>query len=173
MDMQKRVTMKKDLERKQKLHEKAQNESLVFQTMFGAKQKYGEISTEIETRLKEEILVIKNLGIAEDLLTLKTIIDRIKQEIGYRIEPSKEILACSYVAYCLGLEPFNPTDTQIVLNTLDFKQPIYLSICYDNEIRNKVVDWMKANGYEISSYLGQPLLKLKKVRIVIRRVVKS
>ena len=165
--------MKKDLKRKLQLHQKEQNESLTFQTKFGAKRKFDELTTEIEERINEEILVLKNMGLAEDILTLKSIIDKVKQELGYLAEPSKGILAGSYVAYSLGLEPTNPIDTGNELNPLDFTLPLNLTISFDNEIRNEVVNWMKSHGYELTTYLGQPLLKLKQTRVIIRRVVKQ
>jgi len=165
--------MKKDQKRKQKLQERAFNESLKFQTMYGAKQKFGEVTPEIEARLNEEILVFMNMGIAEDLLRLKNTMEAIVKELGYMAEPSKGILAGSYVAYSLGLEPGNPMETGKELNPDDFQPPLNLTVSYDNEIRNKVVDWLKSHQYEVSTYLSQPLLILGKIRVHIRRVVKS
>ena len=43
-----------------------------------------------QERINEEILVLKNMGVAEDILTLKIIIDKVKQELGYLAEPSKQ-----------------------------------------------------------------------------------
>ena len=165
--------MKKDQKRKLQLKQKSINESLKFQTMFGAKQKFGDVSTKIETRLNEEILVFQNMGVTEDLLTLKNIIEDVKKELGFLAEPSKGILAGSYTAYCLGLEPSNPVETGKYLDPLDFTLPLNLTISYDNEIRNQVVDWIKAHDFEVTTRLGNPLLKLKQIRILIRRVVKS
>jgi len=165
--------MKKDKRRKQVLKERAFNESLTFLTMYGARTKFGEITVEIDGRLREEILVFKNMGVAEDLLKLKKILETIDKELGYMAEPSKGILAGSYVAYSLGLEPENPMETGNELNPLDFQPPLNLTVSYDNQIRNEVVEWLKSQGHEVTTYLGQPLLKLKKTRILIRRVVKS
>lgn len=164
--------MKKDQKRKQQLRQQTINDSLRFHTLFGAKLKFKEITPEIETRLNEEILVFKNMGVAEDLLTLKDIIDIVRGELNYQAETSKGILAGSYTAYCLELEPSCPMDTGNELNPQDFTLPLYLTISYDNEIRNQAVNWMKEHGYELTTYLGQPLLKIKQVRVLIRRVVK-
>lgn len=165
--------MKKNQKNKQKQHQKEQNEALEFLTKFGAKQKFGEVTEEIEARLDEEIHVFRNLGVAEDLITLKNILDKLKTELGYTAEPSNGILAGSYVAFSLGLEPSNPLETSNELNPLDLKLPLNLTISFDNEVRNQVAEWMKTNGYEVSTYLGQPLLKLKQTRVLIRRVVKQ
>ncbi len=165
--------MKKKQKRKLQLRQKTINESLTFQTKFGAKQKLENLSAKTEARLTEEILIFQNMGIAEDLLTLKNIIDDLKIELGLLAEPSEGILAGSYTAYSLGLEPTNPIETGNNLNPLNLNLPLDITISFDNEIRNQAVDWMKAQGYEVTTYLGQPLLKLKQTRVLIRRVVKS
>lgn len=166
--------MNKVQKRKQQLQKRAQDESLAFQTLFGAKQRIGALSSEIEERIKEEILIFQNLGLAEDLLTLKKLIEGVKKELGYQSEPSKGILAGSYVAYSLGLEPSNPMSTGKDIEPKDFQValPLALTISYDNEIRNEVVSWMKGQGCEFTTYMSQPMLKLKNTRVIIRRVVK-
>ncbi len=104
--------MNKEQKRKVQLQQRTLNESLAFQTMFGAKQKFESLTPEIEVRIKEELLVFANLGIAKDLMrALKDVMDKVKEQLGYSAEPSKGILAGSYVAYCLGLEPGNPMMT--------------------------------------------------------------
>ena len=49
--------MNKKQKRKVQLQQRTLNESLTFQTMFGAKQKFDSLTPEIETRIKEELLV--------------------------------------------------------------------------------------------------------------------
>jgi len=164
----------KNQKRKQQLQQRVKNESLAFQTIFGAKQKFNELTPTIEDRINEEILIFQNLGLAEDLLNLKNLMDGVKQELGYEAEPSKGILAGSYVAYSLGIEPSNPetTGNDIEPKDLQTALPLALIISYDNEVRNKVVNWMKAKGYEFTTYMSQPMLKLENTRVIIRRVVK-
>ena len=77
------------------------------------------------------------------------------------------------VPFILGISTTQPDSTTYVSGIFTAQQPLQMSIAYDNEMRNQAVNWMKENGYEISSYLGQPLLKLKNLRIVIKRVLKS
>ena len=167
--------MKKDQKRKLQLQQRTLNESLVFQTMYGAKQKFESMTPEIETRLQEELMVYTNLGLAKDLMTLRDVMDKVKQQFGYCAEPCRGILAGSYVAFALGIESTNPMLSEAVLDPKDFQisLPLGLTICYDNEIRNEVVNWMKAQGLTVGSYLGQPMLKLEHTRVIIRRVVKE
>lgn len=164
----------KNQKRKQQLQQRAKNESLAFQTSFGAKQKFNELTPTIKERINQEILIFQNLGLAEDLLNLKDLMDGVKQELGYEAEPSRGILAGSYVAYSLGIEPSNPeiTGNNIDPQDLQTALPLALTISYDNEVRNEVVNWMKAKGYGFTTYLAQPMLKLKNTRVIIRRVVK-
>ena len=49
--------MNKEQKHKVQLQQRTLNESLTFQTMFGAKQKFDSLTPEIETRIKEELLV--------------------------------------------------------------------------------------------------------------------
>ena len=165
--------MKRDQRRKQQLRERAKVESLAFQARFGAGQRFGSISAEVEARLQEEIRVMQNIGIVDDILSLTNIISRVKHELGVETMPSHGILAGSFVAYCLGLEPTNPAESGTQLDPKDFMLtlPLHFEICYDNDIRNEVVEWMKLNSCQISTYLGQPLLKLGNVRVHIRRRV--
>lgn len=167
--------MKKDKKRKMQLQQKALNESFEFQTLYGARQKFETLTPEIQQRIHEELLVFTNLGLAKDLMVLKDVIDKVKQQLGFCAEPCKGILAESYVAFAIGIEATNPMETEANLNPKDFQDslPIALTICYDNEIRNKVVDWMKTQGFELTTYLGQPVLKLEHTRIIIKRVIKE
>ncbi|MBQ2589872.1 MAG: hypothetical protein II576_11525, partial [Prevotella sp.] len=75
--------------------------------------------------------------------------------------------------FILGITTTQPESTTYVPDIFTAQPSLQVTIAYDNKFRNQAVNWMKANGYEISSYLGQPLLKLKNVRIAIRRVLKS
>jgi len=165
--------MKKDKKRKAVIEMKAKLESLRFQTLWGAEQKQVEVTHEIETRIDEELRLFSNLQLSADLIDLKNIVDRIKNELGHENEPTVGLLAGSMVAYCLGLEPENPMLSEKTPDLSDLKLPLQLAVSYDNNIRNSVAEWLKANGYDMSTFLGQPVLKLTNSRVVIRRVVKD
>ena len=163
--------MKKDKKRKAVIEMKAKMESLSFNTMWGAEQKSGEVALAVETRIDEELRLFSNLQLSADLIDLKNIVDRIKNELGHEKEPTVGLLAGSMVAYCLGLEPENPMLSEKTSDLSDLKLPLQLAVSYDNNIRNSVAEWLKANGYDMSTFLGQPVLKLTNSRVVIRRVV--
>ena len=165
--------MKKNQRRKAAVELKAKMESLRFQTVWGAEQKLDEVTPEILTRIDEELRLFSNLQLVADLLDLKIFVDRIKNELDHEIEPTIGMLAGSMVAYCLGFEPTNPMLSDKTPDLSDLKLPLQMYISYDNEIRNEIADWLRANGYEMNTYFGQPLVRLKNSRIVLRRVVKD
>ena len=101
------------------------------------------------------------------------IVEGIRKELGYEQEEDKCSLNGFLVPFILGITATQPKSTTYNPGIFTAQKPLQVTIAYDNEIINQAVNWMKANGYEISSYLGQPLLKLKNLRIVIRRVLNS
>ena len=126
----------------------------------------------MEQNLTTELDAICQNGLTDALLDLAKIIEGIRKELGFEQETDLCSLNGSLVPFILGITTTQPDCATYVPDLFTGDQPLQVTIAYDNEIRNQAVNWMKANGYEISSYLGQPLLKLKNARIVIKRVVK-
>ena len=125
----------------------------------------------MEQNLTVELDAICRNDLTDALLDMARIIEGIRKELGFEQEVDKCSLNGSLVPFILGITATLPNSTTYVPDLFAAQQPLQVTIAYDNEIRNRVVDWMKINGYEISSYLGQPLLKLKNARIVIKRVL--
>ena len=166
------MSKNKDQKRKAQLAARAKNESFRFQVEYIRKQKGINIMG-MEQNLTTELDAICQNGLTDALLDLAKIIEGIRKELGFEQEVDKCSLNGSLVPFILGITEFQPDCTTYVPDLCTAQLPLQVTIAYDNEIRNQAVDWMKANGYEISSYLGQPLLKLKNLRIVIKRVLKS
>ena len=166
------MSKNKDQKRKAQLAARAKNESFRFQVEFTRKQKGIDIMG-MEQNLTAELDAICQNGLTDALLDLAKIVEGIQKELGFEQEADKCSLNGTLVPFILGITATQPNNTTYVPGLFTAQQPLHVNIAFDNEIRNQAVNWMKANGYEISSYLGQPLLKLKNVRIVIRRVVKS
>ena len=127
----------------------------------------------MEQNLTTELDAICQNNLTDALLDLAKIVEEIRKELGFKQEADKCSLNGSLVPFILGITSTQPDCTTYVSDIFTAQQPLQVTIAYDNEIRNQAVNWMKTNGYEISSYLGQPLLKLKNLRIIIRRVLKS
>lgn len=166
------MSKNKDQKRKAQLATRAKNESFRFQVEFTRKQKGINIMG-MEQNLTAELDAICQNGLTDALLDLAKIVEGIRKELGFEQEADKCSLNGSLVSFILGITATQPDSATYVPGIFTEHLPLQVTIAYDNEIRNQAINWMKANGYEISSYLGQPLLKLKNVRIVIRRVVKS
>ena len=164
------MSKNRDQKRKAQLATRAKNESFRFQVEFTRKQKGIDIMG-MEQNLTTELDAICRNGLTDALLDMARIIEGIRKELGFEQEVDKCSLNGSLVPFILGITATQPNSTTYVLDIFTAQLPLQVTIAYDNEIRNRVVDWMKINGYEISSYLGQPLLKLKNARIVIKRVL--
>ena len=166
------MSKNKDQKRKAQLAVRAKNESFRFQVEYTKKQKGIDIIG-MEQNLTAELDVICQNSLTDALLDMARIIEGIRKELGFEQEVDKCSLNGSLVPFILGITTTQPDCATYVPDLFSAQQPLQVTIAFDNEIRNQAVNWMKANGYEISSYLGQPLLKLKNVRIVIKRVLKS
>ena len=166
------MSKNKDQKRKAQLAARAKNESFRFQVEFARKQKSIDIMG-MERNLTAELDAICQNGLTDALLDLAKIVEGIRKELGYEQEEDKCSLNGFLVPFILGITATQPKSTTYNPGIFTAQQPLQVTIAYDNEIINQAVNWMKANGYEISSYLGQPLLKLKNLRIVIRRVLNS
>ena len=161
-----------DQKRKAQLATRAKNESFRFQVEYARKQKGIDIMG-MEQNLTTELDAICQNNLTDALLDLAKIVEGIQKELGFEQEVDKCSLNGTLVPFILGITTAQPDSTTYVPGIFTAQQPLQVAIAYDNEIRNQAVNWMKVNGYEISSFLGQPLLKLKNLRIVIKRVLKS
>ena len=57
--------------------------------------------------------------------------------------------------------------------TWEKNQKMQVVLYYDNEIRNQVIDWVKARYEKVTTRLGQPILKRPNMLVEFKRVVKS
>lgn len=166
------MSKNKDQKRKAQLAARAKNESFRFQVEFTRKQKCIDIMG-LEQNLTTELDAICQNDLTDALFDLAKIVEGVRKELGFEQEADKCSLNGSLVPFILGITTVQPDSTTYVPGQFTAQQPLQVTIAFDNEIRNQAVKWMESNGYEISSYLGQPLIKLKNARIVIRRVVRS
>ena len=145
-------------------------ESLLFQTNWGLKKLYEAPNDFIETLVKAELDYIVELNLFEDLLRLKIFIENVKSILG--IEPVAEYgdFYRSLVALSLGIGKVNDiekVETPITWHELLEKK--ILSIYYPTDVRNSIVDYAKHNGYNVSTYLGKPVIKLSKIFVLLDR----
>jgi hypothetical protein len=162
----------KDQKRKAQLATRAKNESFRFQVEYMRKQKGVDILV-MEQALEAELDAICQNGLTDDLLTLAKIVEGIRQELGFEQEADLCSLNGSLVPYILGITKVCPNSASYVPDLFAAQKPLQVVVAYDNEIRNRAVDWVKAHHEGVTTRLGQPILKLQGIVIEFKRVVKG
>lgn len=152
------------------IKQKAMIESLVFQTNWGLKKFYNTPNNSVVAMTKTELDSIVDLNLFEDLLMIKKFVDDVKS--AFNIEPVAERgdLCNSWVAIALGIwkvDDITKIKTPIAWHELLEKK--LLSIYYPTDIRNSIADYAKKNGYNTSTYLGKPIIKLNKFFLLLER----
>lgn len=145
-------------------------ESLVFQTNWGLKRLYEPQNDFIGTLVKAELDYIVELNLFEDLLMIKKFVDDVKS--AFDIEPVAERgdFCRSPVAIALGIgkvDDITKIRTPIAWHELLEKK--ILSIHYPTDVRNSIVDYAKQNGYNVSTYLGKPMIKFNVIFLLLER----
>ena len=151
--------------------QKAMFDSLIFQTNWGIKKIYNSPTDSVISMANAELNSIIELKLFEDLLTVKKFVDDVKS--AFSIEPVAERgdFCNSLVAHALGIAHKNETtELSTPADWLKLAEKKILSIYYTNDIRNTIVDYAKQNGYNISTYLGKPIIKLSKIFVLLDRI---
>lgn len=162
--------------RKEQIAVKTKNESFRFQVRWNRDKRAPEIADD-DVLMNVEINAICEKDLSEGLLALAEVLDGVHKELGYEHEAGRCTLDGSTVAYILGITSVKPADAQSGISPLadagKINVPLQVDVYYDNECRNKVVDWVKERYKDMTARLGQPALKLHNVVVVFKRVVKS
>ena len=164
------MAKKKNQNRNLALAKKGVVESLRFQTHFGLKM-MGRPDDDILQKLAEtEINFIEELDLTQDILDLKNLVERVKKDLGATPTPEKGDFCASITAIALGIASI-PTfnNMQMPASWQEQINKKILTIYYPEESRNAVVDWAKVNGFNTSTYLGQPIVKFKQIYVIIER----
>ena len=165
------MSKKQDPKRKAQLNEKARTESFRFQVTWEKNQKLPEMPDET---LNAELDALCGKGLAEEMFTLRDIVEGVRKELGYQTEAGKGSLEGTIVPYLMGITTTCPNLSQPNDSlTENIQLPLQVVLYYDNEIRNRVVDWVKARYERVTTRLGQPILKRPNMVIEFKRVVKS
>ena len=146
-------------------------ESLEFLTLYGLKQIGAEKI--IQEYANDELKQITELDLVSDILSIKKLVDGIKQDLNVCTVTGKGELVCSYVCIASGINQVNDihklTKQENIWKEL-LNQKI-ISIYYPDKIRNEVVAWCTKNGFNVSAYLGQPIVKFNKLFLAIKRAI--
>jgi len=166
------MSKNKDQKRKAQLATRTKNESFRFQVEYMRKQKGIDIMG-MEPELTAELDAICQNGITDDLFTLAHIVEGIEQELGFEQEADMCSLNGTLVPYILGITKVCPNSTSYIPDIFDKQKPFQVTIAYDNEIRNRVVDWVKVHHDGVKTRLGQPILKMENMIVEFKRILKG
>ena len=123
---------------------KTQIEYLEFLTYEGAKIRYKIFTPELETRLKFELGVIREMGFAGYFLIVSDIITSTKK-MGVLVGPGRGSAAGSVVAYCIGITNIDPLKYNLLferfLNPERATMPD-IDTDFDDIGRGKVVEYI-------------------------------
>lgn len=154
------------------LKQRRDAESLSFLTNWGLKNLYGGIDETFYKLAKVEVDYLAELGLVLDILSIKGLVDAIKTALN--VEPCANLgdFCNSIVALALGIAKHNDIKNMgLPITWHEQLKKKLLKIYYPEEVRNKIFEWAKENGFNTSTYLGQPIVKFSKVFILLERDV--
>lgn len=146
-------------------------EALRFQIHWGLKQLGQEYGDMFHQLADAEISLFEELGLTQDILELKSLVDGVKRAIGVKPAPEKGDFCTSISAIALGITSIPVlAQMQMPASWQDLITKKNLTIYYPKDSQNVVIDWAKANGYKTSSYLSRPTVILKQFFVIIERI---
>jgi len=115
-----------------------------FLSREGLKQRYSEMTEELETRLKYELGIIKSMGFAGYFLIVWDFIDAARK-MDIPVGPGRGSAAGSLVCYCMGITDIDPIRHQLLferfLNPERISMPdIDVDFCYEQ--RGDVIEYV-------------------------------
>lgn len=113
-------------------------------TWTGAKERYIDITPEIDERLKFELHTIRTMGFAGYFLIVSDFI-KAGRDMGVFIGPGRGSAAGSVVAYCIGITNIDPIKYQLLFERFlnpDRKSMPDIDTDFDDEGRQRVIDYV-------------------------------
>lgn len=162
--------MKKQKKNNERLQKKAATERLAFQVAWGWKKLNQEPSDIQSKRIEDELRQIADLELTDDVLAIQRLIEGIRNSLGVSpVEDKGDFIGCM-VASSLGIARSALAESVCARNVWNelIKKKL-VKVCFPADDRPKVVEWAKSNGYNTSTYLGNPIVKFSKLYIIIDR----
>jgi DNA polymerase-3 subunit alpha len=122
----------------------SQDEYLAHLTWKGARERYKELTPEIEERLNFELFTIKTMGFAGYFLIVGDFITAGKK-LGVFVGPGRGSAAGSVVAYCIGITNIDPIKYNLLFERFlnpDRKSMPDIDTDFDDEGRQKVLNYV-------------------------------
>lgn len=123
---------------------KNQDDYLEHITYMGAKERYKELSPEVEERIRFELFTVRTMGFAGYFLIVADFI-RAGRDMGVLIGPGRGSAAGSVVAYCIGITNIDPIKYNLLFERFlnpDRKSMPDIDTDFDDEGRQKVIDYV-------------------------------
>ena len=163
--------------RKEQLKRRADIDTFRFQIEYKIRQRFPELGEDHPAVVAETDAVCA-AGLAEGMIVLGKMVTGIRTEMGVNPEADKGSLIGAIVPYVLGITMENPIENgqldTTLANAAEIKTPLQVKLFFDNEVRNQVVEWVKANNYgTVTARLGQPVVKLPNVVVEFKKVVRD
>ncbi len=121
-----------------------QDDFLHHLTYTGAKERYKDISPEIEERLNFELHTIRTMGFAGYFLIVSDFI-KAGRNMGVFVGPGRGSAAGSAVAYCIGITNIDPIKYDLLFERFlnpDRKSMPDIDTDFDDAGRQKVIDYV-------------------------------
>ncbi len=119
-------------------------EFLKYITQEGAKNRYSDLTPEIQERLDFELFTIKTMGFAGYFLIVSDFI-RAGREMNVFVGPGRGSAAGSVVAFCIGITNIDPIKYNLLFERFlnpDRKSMPDIDTDFDDEGRQKVIDYV-------------------------------
>jgi DNA polymerase-3 subunit alpha len=119
-------------------------EYLKHLTFMGAKERYKDITPDVEERLNFELFTIRTMGFAGYFLIVADFI-KAGRDMGVFIGPGRGSAAGSVVAYCIGITNIDPIKYNLLFERFlnpDRKSMPDIDTDFDDSGRQKVIDYV-------------------------------
>lgn len=113
-------------------------------TWQGAKERYKEITPDVEERLKFELFTIRTMGFAGYFLIVSDFI-KAGRDLGVFVGPGRGSAAGSAVAYCIGITNIDPIKYKLLFERFlnpERKSMPDIDTDFDDAGRQKVIDYV-------------------------------
>ncbi len=172
----KKTRKEHERKRREKLEARANIDAFRTQLEMKIRNRFPELGTD-HPAVVAEMDAICAAGLAEGMIVLGKMVTGIRTEMGVNPEADKGSLIGAIVPYVLGITMENPIENgqldSTLANAAEIKTPLQVRLYFDNEVRNQVVDWVKAHYTNVTTRLGQPIVKLPNVVVEFKKVVKD
>lgn len=121
-----------------------QDDYLHHLTFTGAKERYRDLTPEVEERLNFELHTIRTMGFAGYFLIVADFI-KAGREMGVFVGPGRGSAAGSAVAYCIGITNIDPIKYDLLFERFlnpDRKSMPDIDTDFDDAGRQKVIDYV-------------------------------